>query len=154
MDAAYDFRIFPVFFSNSIFYRENAKKVTIIAFNCFLKLNLSMEVLGHFHQIDPIVTILILFFQMGQIICDLTRKAMALTLNHFKSLGFEGWAKFVPFGENPEDYLSQELEVEISYKNIVGLHVCKHRQQKVEPLEEKFSYHVCGEVKTISHHKG
>ena len=71
---------------------------------------------------------------------------------HFKSLGFEGWAKFVPFGENAEGYLNQELEVEIGYKRIVGLRVCQRRQQKVEPLTERFSYHVCGEVTTITHH--
>jgi hypothetical protein len=71
---------------------------------------------------------------------------------HFKSLGFEGWAKFVPFGENPKDYLNKELEVEIAYESIVGLHLCQRRQQKVVPLSKRFGYHVCGEVITISHH--
>ena len=71
---------------------------------------------------------------------------------HFKSLGFEGWARFVPFDENPEAYVHQCLEVEIGYESITGLCVCEYQQQKVVPLAERFSYHVCGEVRTVIQH--
>lgn len=71
---------------------------------------------------------------------------------HFRSSMFQGWAKFVPAGENPEDYVNREIDVELAHESIGGLHVSTNRHCQVLPLVDAFSYHVRGEIKAIVHH--
>lgn len=71
---------------------------------------------------------------------------------HFRCTMFHGWARFVPADENLEAYLNHEIEVEIAHERIDCLRPSADRQHHVVPLAEAFSYHVCGQVKTIVHH--
>ncbi len=72
---------------------------------------------------------------------------------HFKCAMFQGWARFVPADENLDVYLNNnEIEVEIAHESISSLGRSTVRQHYVTPLSEAFSYHVCGEVRTIVHH--
>lgn len=71
---------------------------------------------------------------------------------HFKSKDFEGWGRFVPGTEQLEDYVNQEVEVEIAQDKVIGFCVSKSQVKKVEPLDEQFNYFVVGEVKHIAFH--
>lgn len=71
---------------------------------------------------------------------------------HFRCAMFHGWARFVPADENAQAYLNNEIDVEIAHESIDCLRVGADRQHQIVPLAEAFSYHVRGEVKTISHH--
>lgn len=70
----------------------------------------------------------------------------------FKSTTFQGLARFVPAGENPETYIKQEIYVEIAHESIVGLRISENKQHQVMPLAKKFSYQVRGEVDAINYH--
>ena len=71
---------------------------------------------------------------------------------HFRCAMFHGWARFVPADENVQTYLDNEIDVEIAHESIGCLRTGVDRQHQIVPLAEAFSYHVRGEVKTISHH--
>ncbi|WP_338847476.1 hypothetical protein V8J88_02035 [Massilia sp. W12] len=70
----------------------------------------------------------------------------------FKAKHFEGWARFVPFSENLEKYIDEQVGVEVACEKVTDFSVGEFLNEKIENLPEKYCYAVCGRVTEIAHH--